>query len=58
MLDHVNIESTKHEPYRAQRESYSYGEMKRRGVGASPAHDVSDKSVKLKASTPDRSGGE
>ena len=32
--------------------------MMKSGVGASPAHDMSDKSVKLKVSMPDRSGRE
>ena len=54
MLDHVNTEFTKYEPYR---ESQTAGEMKNKGVGGFP-HDVSYKYVKLKASTPDRSDEE
>ena len=63
MLDHVNTESTKHEPYiesQRVRESESCGDEeqgsreKKRGVGDFP-RDVYNK---LKVNTPDRSGGE
>ena len=54
MLDHVNTESTKYEPYRESRTARG---MKNKGVRGFP-RDVSDNYVKLKASTPDRSGGE